>query len=150
MPNASAELAGIAARLKAEGARGLRLQLLRGLKAAAAPLIDDVHEAARRQLPKSGGLNERVAAQKVKVSIRTGARIAGVRLTTSQLDTKETDQGYVRHPTFGRRGPADWKQTDAPAARGWWSETLAHAAPKATPELLKVMTEVSAEIMGRP
>jgi hypothetical protein len=152
--DASAQLAGIAARLKVTGDRGLRLAMLRGLKAGAAPLIPLVHEAARKQLPKSGGLNERVAGQKVTASVRTGARTAGVRLTTRDLDTKETDEGYVRHPVFNRRdknGRRVWakKNQKIPAAEGWWSKTLAESAPVVAPALVVVMDEVAAAINGR-
>jgi hypothetical protein len=147
--NGSRELAALAARLKAAGARDLRLQLLRGLKEGAKPLIPAVQAAARDQLPKSGGLNEQVASQKVSVSVRTGARTAGVRLTTTAPDTAQTDAGFVRHPVFGRRGKGQWRTQQIPAAVGWWSKTLANSAGEVTPELVKVMEEVAVKITGR-
>jgi hypothetical protein len=146
--NGSAELAALAARLKATGSGGLRLQLLRGLKSGAAPLIPLVQQAARDQLPKSGGLNEQVASQKVSVSVRTGARTAGVRLTTTAPDTAQTDAGFVRHPTFGRRGKGSWRTQQIPAAVGWWSKTLAASAPKVAPEMNRVLAEVAAQLQG--
>jgi hypothetical protein len=148
--NASAELAGIAARLKATGNRGLRLELLRGLKAGAKPLIPDVRAAALEKLPRAGGLNEQVAGQKISVSVRTGARTASVRLTTTAPDTAQTDQGFVRHPTWGRRGKGDWRQQPIPHAAGWWSDTLARDAPKVTAALMRVLNETAAAINGRP
>jgi hypothetical protein len=148
--NGSVELAALAARLKVTGSGGLRVQLLRGLKSGAAPLIPLVQQAALNQLPKSGGLNEQVASQKVSVSVRTGARTAGVRLTTTAPDTAQTDAGFVRHPTFGRRGKGEWKSQQIPAAVGWWSKTLANATPTVAPALNRVMLDVYAEIMGRP
>lgn len=144
--NGSAELAALAARLKATGDKGLRLQLLRGLKAGAAPLIPAVREAATEQLPKQGGLNEYVAKQKITVSVRTGARTAGVRLVTTTPATEQTNSGFVRHPTFGRRGKGDWKVTETQA--GWWSDTLAASAPVVTPQLLKVLEETAVAIQG--
>jgi hypothetical protein len=146
---ASVQLAEIAAKLKAAGARDLRLQLLRGLRAGAKPLVKEVHDAALAQLPKQGGLNRQVASQKVSVSVRTGARTAGVRLTTTAPDTQQTDSGFVRHPTFGRRSKGSWKTQQIPAAVGWWSKTLAGGAGEVTPELVKVMEEVAVSINGR-
>jgi hypothetical protein len=92
--NGSAELAAVAARLKLAGDAALRLQLLRGLRNGAKPLIPRVQDAARAQLPRAGGLNEQVASQRVSVQIRTGARTAGVRLVTRAPDTAQSDQGY--------------------------------------------------------
>jgi hypothetical protein len=156
--NGSVQLAKLAATLKVVAARDLRLQMMRGLREGAKPLIPLVHEAADRQLPKAGGLNKRVAAQKVSVSVRTGARTAGVRLTTKDLDTKETDSGYVRHPVFNRRykkgpnaGKRVWakKNQPLPAAAGWWSKTLAESAPAVQPAMAKVLYDVAVELQGR-
>ena len=143
MPNAeaSAQLRLVAVKLKAAGAGGLRLQLMRGLKAGAAPLIPAVQSAARSQLPKGGGLNEQVADQKVTVSVRTGAATAGVRLTTTAPDTSQTDSGYVRHPTFGHRDR--WVTQQIPDAVGWWSATLAAQGGAVSVELVKVIAEMT-------
>lgn len=140
----SAELAALAARLKAAGDGGLRLQLLRGIKVGADPLVGAVYYAALNQLPKRGGLNRQVAKQKVTVSVRLGARTAGVRLSTKAPDTEQTDSGFVRHPVFGNR--KKWKTQQIPAAMGWWSETLQRESPKVTGDVLAVMEKVSLEI----
>ena len=99
----SAQLAALAARLKVAGEKGLKLELSRGLKAGASPLIRMAGEAARAKLPHGGGLNEQVAGQKVTVSVLMGARTASVRMTTTAPDTKQTDAGGVRHPVFARK-----------------------------------------------
>lgn len=148
--HASAQLHGIALRLKAEGVKGQRVELLRGLRTAAKPLIVDVQAAAREKLPHGGGLNEQVAGQKVTVSVRTGAKTAGVRLVTRAPDTAMTDAGFVRHPTFGRRGKGQWRTQQIPKAAGWWSQTLAHAGPKVTPYLVAHMRLIASRIQGRP
>lgn len=145
--NGSVELAALAARLKAVGAADLRLELLRGLKVGAAPLVDDVKQAALEKLPRRGGLNRQVAGQKISVSVRTSVATAGVRLTTTAPDTAQTDQGYVRHPVFGNRGR--WVHQDIPEAAGWWSQTLAQGAPVVTPALLAVMEKIAAEVQLR-
>ena len=142
----SAQLAALAARLKVTGEKGLRTQLLRGLKSGAEPLVKKVADAAREQLPHGGGLNEQVAGQKVKVQVRTGARTAGVRMTTTAPDTEMTDKGFVRHPVYGNR--KKWVTQQIPAAKGWWSQTLADGGSDVTPELLKVMEETATAIQA--
>jgi hypothetical protein len=142
--NASAQLRLVSVRLKEQGAGALKLELTRALKAAAKPLIPDVQTAARDQLPRGGGLNERVANQKVTVSVRTGATNAGVRLTTKDHDTKATNAGYVRHPVFGHMDR--WKTQQIPDAAGWWSGTLAAKGPEVTPAIIAVLDEVTAAI----
>lgn len=142
MATASDELRLVAVRLKVAGAGGLRTELLRGLRTAAKPLIPKVQAAAKAKLPKGGGLNEQVASQKISVSIRTGAKSAGVRLTTTALDTKQTDAGYVRHPVFGTWRPGMPAQ-QIPDAAGWWSGTLAAEGPSVTPALVAVIDSVN-------
>lgn len=142
----SEQLAALGARLKVAGGGGLRVQLLRGIKQGADPLVGAVYYAALNQLPKRGGLNVQVAKQKVTVSVRTGARTAGVRMTTTAPDTKQTDSGYVRHPMFGDR--KKWIKQEIPAAVGWWSETLQRESPKVTKDVLAVMKEVSVAIQA--
>lgn len=156
----SEDLAALALRIKLE-APELRVELLRGLKKGAAPLIPLVHDAARAQLPHGGGLNEQVASQKVSVSVRTSAKTAGVRMTTRAPDTKMTDSGFVRHPIFARKtgphayeparghGKVIWRTQPIPAAAGWWSKTLGESAPAVTPELLAVMEQISARIQAK-
>ncbi|GAC1374668.1 MAG: hypothetical protein NVSMB4_02370 [Acidimicrobiales bacterium] len=142
----SKQLAELAARLKIAGDRDLRLQLLRGMRAAAEPLVPKVKAAALAQLPKRGGLNAHVAGQKVSVSVRTSARTAGVRLTTSAPDTQQADDGYVRHPVFGNR--AHWVVQQIPGAAGWWSATLEREAPATAPHLLEAMEVVAIQVQG--
>lgn len=146
--NGSRNLAELAVKLKAAGDGGLRVQLLRGLRNGAKPLIPAVREAARAQLPKSGGLNEQVASQRVSVRNSLSPRTASVRLVTTAPDTQQTDQGFVRHPTFGRRGKGQWKQQPLPAAAGWWTKTLERETPKVTAELMKVIKETSVALGG--
>lgn len=146
--NASAQLHAIAARLKAEGEGGIKLEMTRGLRAGAQPLIPALHAAAEQKLPKSGGLNLQVAGQRIRVSVLTSARNAGVRLVTTAPDTAMTDQGFVRHPTFGRRGKGDWKRQNIPQAAGWWTKTLESGSPAITPVLLGVMRKIAARVQG--
>src|SRR5690348_18403526 len=97
--NASAQLRAQAARLRVAGARDVRLTMTRQLRAAAQDAIPALQGSARESLPKAGGLNEYVAAQKPKVTVRTTGRSAGVTIK-SQVRGNYTDQGEWRHPVF--------------------------------------------------
>lgn len=68
-------------------------------------------------LPKRGGLNEWVAAAKVKAKTTiTGERInvhlsAGRDSKGGRSDLKRIDAGKVRHPAWGRRSKGSWSVT---------------------------------------
>jgi hypothetical protein len=140
--NASLELRSIAGRLRAAGDKGNLNALRKGLRAGAGPLIPAVRQAAIAKLPKTGGLNQQVAGQQVKVSVRMSARTADVRLTTTAPDTAMTDSGFVRHPTYGNR--SRWITQQIPDAAGWWSDTLARKSVEVTPVLLAELERVAA------
>ena len=100
----SEKLAALAVRLK-EVQPELMKELRAGIRVAAAPCVDAAKAAALAKLPHRGGLNAVVAKRPIRVSTRTpAAKAAGVRLqSTSQHGNKETDEGHVRHPVFGRK-----------------------------------------------
>ena len=101
----AAQLRVVAQRLKAAGGGGgLRRDLLRGIKAAADPVLNDVRSAAGAELPRTGGLAERVAGSKFSVQVRTGANTAGVRIRgQSGWNIASMNRGVLRHPVFGNR-----------------------------------------------
>jgi hypothetical protein len=143
----TAQLEALALRLRAAGAGeagAIRKALRKGLKAGAGPLIPLVKAAAADQLPKSGGLNQLVAGQRITVSTLLSVGRESVRLTTKDHDTKSTNSGYVRHPVFGHMDR--WVSQSIPHAAGWWSTTLERESPKVTPELLKTLEEVAVMI----
>lgn len=140
----SAQLREVALRLKATGQSGLKVEMTRALRTGAAPLIPAVKNSAIEKLPKEGGLNRQVAGQKITVSIRTGPRTSGVRLTTTAPDTAQTNSGFVRHPVFGHRDR--WVTQQIPDASGWWTDPLTAASPAITPVLIAVIDGVSERI----
>jgi hypothetical protein len=112
--------------LKAAGETGCASSSTRRSPLAAKPLIPLVREAARRDLPKKGGLNERIAAKPYRVQARTGVNTAGVRIVGSKVDPRINDQGRIAHPVFGHK--PNVVQYD-PAAKGYFDQTLERAAP---------------------
>lgn len=147
---ASRRLAETAAALRELGDRGMTRRFRAGVRLAAKPLVAEVRQAARDQLPKSGGLNEHVASQRITTSTLLSARTAAIRLRMPFIDAQESDSGYIRHPVFASpdktRKEWTWVRQDIPNAAGWWSKTLQHAGPRVTAELLTIIKATSEEI----
>lgn len=142
------QLAVIGARLQLAGNVTLRRELLHGLRAAAKPMVQEAHQAARDQLPKRGGLNERVARAPILVRNRlSGGPQVGVRLVTTATDTRTTNEGRWRHPVFGHRDR--WVDQSYGPAQGWFSETLARAAPEARKQILAAIEKTALEVTRR-
>lgn len=100
------KLQQVAKQLRAAGeqGKGLRRELLRGIRAAAAPLKPEIAESALRVLPRRGGLAALVAGSRFGVRTRTGGNAVGVRVVaTSRVGVARIDDGSVRHPVFGHR-----------------------------------------------
>lgn len=124
----------------------MRRELNAALKSAAEPLKVVVQASAYAKLPHHGGLNERVANERITVSVLAGSpRTAGVRLRQPTTDAAATNSGYVRHPI--PRGGV-WVRQEIPRAAGWWTDPLEKAGPAVTPAILAVMEKVAAQIQG--
>jgi len=147
--NASVQLRAQAARLKAAGARDIRLAMIRDLRAAAKPVIPLIQESARESLPKAGGLNEAVAAQKPKVSVRATGRTAGVSIR-SKVRGNYTDTGQWRHPVFSSDRKRWAKQPQSfPAAKDWWARGAEKGELPAKVIMRRILDEVAADIQRR-
>lgn len=142
--NGSAELAALSARLKAAGAGGIKLQMVRALKAAGKPVVGDLKAAAAADLPKRGGLAARVAGQPIKVSVRTTVKTAGVSIRAKYT---RTNSGTWRHPVFGNTGV--WKEQTYAPAKGWFDKTAEKDTPAAKAEMLAVLEMVAIGVNGR-
>lgn len=120
---------GIELRALGEEGKVFRRELLAGIRTAAAPAKDAVKEAARRDLPKSGGLNEYIAKSRIGVRNRLVGKSVGVRIagTRGESNLWRIDAGKVRHRVFGvwRKGIPDQDVTP-----GWFSETLEKSEPQ--------------------
>lgn len=129
----------LARHLKNAGEAELRKEFLASARIAAKPLVPKVRDAARSNLPKRGGLNERIARKKYAVSTRTGAKTAGVRITGSKVDPRINDQGRVYHPVFGR--PHSGVVQQVPAAQGYFDRTLEREGADVQAAILDAMQE---------
>lgn len=117
------QLRRLAVALKEAGDRGNLNALRRGLRGTVAVGIPAVRAAALTQLPKSGGLAQYEATQKIRVAVVTSARSTGVRIIGKA--SLSTDTGTWRHPIpDGKTGRERTfvEQSYGPAA-GWWTKT---------------------------
>lgn len=96
------QLARISRQLKEEANRGLQRELNKALREAAQPFAREVREAALDRLPRTGGLNKRVARSRVSVRNRS-ARGKGVQIAVGprRSQTEQMNRGFVFHPVFG-------------------------------------------------
>ena len=122
--------------------KGLRRELLAGMRVAAKPMAEAAKQAARDELPRAGGLNEWVAGSKFAVRNSLTGNGAGTRIVVRKPGGKKgahdmaaLDDGIARHPVFGHRNV--WK--DTPIKAGWFSDTLQRDAPVAQAALLAAM-----------
>lgn len=136
---ASRDLLALAQRLK-EADRPLRNQLLRSVRQAAQEAIPDIREAARSQLPKSGGLADRVADQAYRVLASYAGSGARVRIGgLGMKELKDIDAGRLRHPVWGNR--TVWRQQSVKP--GFFSETIRRRTPEIRAEIERGMAEVA-------
>lgn len=139
----AAQLAALAAALKAAGNKGLQRELSKGINSALKPLKAAVAQSALAKLPSSGGLAARAAG----IPVRTRRNANGVRVVASgrggMKNVKALDAGSVRHPVFGRNA---WvSQSVTP---GFWTEPTEALAPEVRAELMKAIDAVAKQIEG--
>jgi hypothetical protein len=129
--------------LKAAGQTELRKELNKAMRDAAKPLIPKVRDAARKNLPKHGGLNERIARKPLRVQTRTGATTAGVRIVGAKVDPR-INEGRVYHPVFGRKPGVVQRVRKA---EGYFDKTLAKAGPDIREDLAKALSDFTKRVL---
>ena len=97
----SEKLAAIGRKLRTEAGGPFRRRVTAAIRAEARPLARKTAERALEVLPKSGGLNELVAARRVTISVLTGASTAGVRMRKKDAASYQTNRGFISHKTYG-------------------------------------------------
>lgn len=136
------KLAAVAKALKQAGDKELQKELYAGLNRATKPLKADARAAALRELPKRGGLAQRVAKARLSTR-RRGGRDPGVRIVATgmrQLD--QMDQGRVKHPVYGHRDR--WATQRIPT--GWFTDSMKAGAPQVRRELVKTLDELAGKL----
>lgn len=139
------QLERLARQLRETGNGELRKELLRGIRQSTKGTLQAVRESAGSQLPRGGGLADRVAGSKFSSRTRTAGRSVGVRLTAApnQLrGIKRLDFGDLRHPLFGNR--QHWfSQSVRPR---FLSRPIEERAPQVRSDIQDVMNDVARKI----
>lgn len=136
------KLAAVARQLRQTGNKELRKEMYRGLRQAAKPLIADARQHARDTLPKRGGLNERVARSRFRVSVRAAGRDPSVRITATGLDKRLDTQGRLRHPVYGNRRV--WVEQKVKAH--WFEIPMRAGSRHVRRELVRVVDDVAKKL----
>jgi hypothetical protein len=136
------KLVRLAAAIKASGDKNLQRELRRALQRSAAPLKKSARQGALAILPHRGGLDELIATRsRITSSLITSGRNPGLRIVGN---AKRLDDGFVRHPRFGHRGPRDW--FDERVTPGWFTKPLILDAPKVRENLDRAMDDVARQL----
>lgn len=130
--------------LKDAGRTELRKELHKGVRRAARPLIPLTRAAARRRLPKRGGLAEQVAREPQRIAARTGLQTAGVAVIVGKKRgaARSANEGVIRHPVHGQDV---WVEQRVPG--GWFDDTIRAAAPAIRRSIERAMEDVADEIV---
>lgn len=130
----------------------LRKDLLREIRTAGKPTIEDIRASALATLPNRGGLANRVGKDtKFGTRTRTAGRSAGVQIrstggASSGRTLKSLDEeGTWRHPLFGNRKV--WVGQSDGAAEGWFTEPIEDDLPRFRKAVLDAMEKTANEIV---
>jgi hypothetical protein len=138
------KLSKLAKALKQAGDKELSKELYSALNRATKPMRAEAKKSAEARLPRTGGLNRRVAKARLSTRRRAG-RNPGVRIVATGMDQLEQmDKGQVRHPVYGKRDR--WVLQLIPDAKGWFTEPMEEGAEDVRREILASIDEVAKKI----
>lgn len=140
------QLAAVTKRLKAAGeqGKGLRKELLKRIRLAAKPLVQDVRNSAMDTLPAKGGLNRRIRTG-IGVRTRAAGKSVGVRIVAkNRYAIKQMDKGRLRHPVFGNREV--WVQQSVPP--GWFTKPVEAGADDARKGAVEAINYIARKVEG--
>lgn len=134
----------VAKALKQAGDKELRKELYSAINRATKPLRANAKKSAERNLPKSGGLNKRVARARMSAQRRTG-RNPGVKIVAKGMDQFDLmNRGMVRHPVYGNR--RRWVNQPIPEAKDWFTEPMQNGAKDVRREIVDAIDDVAKKL----
>lgn len=138
------KLGVLAKELRRTGNKELSRELYSALNRATKAMRAEALKTAEQDLPREGGLNQRVAASRLSTR-RRGGRNPGVKIVAKGLRQLDLiDRGEVRHPVYGRRGR--WVRQQIPDAEGWFTKSLEASADEVRQEILTAIDDIAKKI----
>lgn len=133
-------------KLKAAGDATLRKELYAGINRATKPAKTAIKEAARRELPKKGGLNEFIAKSSVTTRTRGGGKNPGVQIVAKKKghDIRAIDRGRLRHPVWGNRRVWVTQQIKP----GFFTDTIGAQINDLRRAVIKVLDDIARKVAG--
>jgi len=140
------QLRALSRRLKDFGDKGMKREFSREVAAVMKPLrTSDLPQSARENLPREGGLNEKVAKTVYRIVRRTGTRSAGLRLVGRNMyNIYRMNKGQNRHPI-----PNTNKWTTQRITPGWFDKPTNRARPAIQSGMVRAMDRMARQIDGR-
>ena len=134
----------VAKALKQAGDKELRKELYSAINRATKPMRAEAKKSAERNLPKTGGLNKRVAQARFSTRRRAG-RNPGVQIVAKGMGQLALmDRGRVRHPVYGNR--KRWVNQPIPDAEGWFTQPMEEGKLVAQKEIVRTLDDVAKKI----
>lgn len=130
----------VAKALKQAGDKELRKELYSSLNRAAKPMITEAKKSADAKLPKSGGLNKRVAKARISVRRRAGGRPSVKIVASGMSQLGLINRGRVRHLVYGRAPMVDQA---IPEAKDWFTDPMQAGAQQVRREIVKALDAVA-------
>lgn len=150
----------VAAKIKAEGAKGLGKEMGAGLRKASAPVQREIRKEYG-SLPAGGGYAAEFSKSlRFRTNLRAGGRQASFRLTTfadgrgERRDIDRLERGELRHPVYGRSRPG--RRKGARISNPWAATRVKgrfhergtdSAADEAEREMSKVLGEFASRLI---
>ena len=138
----SEDLARLAKALKEAGRNDLRKELLKGVRESGASTVLEIRDSALRNLPRRGGLAEKVAAEKASLRATYGGSAA--RVSIRRKRGRGLNAGRLRHPVYGNR--ENWVQQKVDA--NWFDDPIRDAAPDIRRRLQAVLDRIADRVVN--
>lgn len=141
------KFAAVAKALKQVGDKELQKELYSSINRATKPMRAEAKKSAEQNLPRSGGLNKRVARARMSTRRRAG-RNPGVKIVaTGMSQLGLIDRGRVRHPVFGHRDRM--VNQSIPQARDWFTKPMEDGAKDVRREIVKTLDDIAKKLARR-
>lgn len=139
------QLEALGRRFKAAGeeGKGLRKELLAGIRSTNKPTIAMIRTSALDVLPKRGGLAAIVARSSIGTRTRLAGNAVGVEIKgTGKVNIRRMNAGSLRKPVFGNR--ENWvAQSITP---GWFNKPIEADRPRIQAGIEKSLQTVARKI----